>query len=137
MIWWIQCSASVCSRHFHISCIGLTPETMPGRYKRWYCPLCSEVRKKNKKSTNTSLHSPKYTKIQPDDLNDKVETVEDAEFGSMISRRKLQEVEVADVTVPEIETEVQVKSSSRLLRVYKLILILIFILITYFFVFKC
>jgi hypothetical protein len=41
---WVEKLIDVQCPHgwFHLGCVGLTPETLPGRTSKWYCPVCRE-----------------------------------------------------------------------------------------------
>ena len=57
-IWWIECSVAKCSREYHLSCVGLTIDTLPKKHIPWYCLFCKQERKEFRRSVRhrTSLY---------------------------------------------------------------------------------
>ncbi|KAI6656798.1 hypothetical protein LOD99_16101 [Oopsacas minuta] len=117
-IWWIGCSAMECSREYHISCVGLTADTMPRRYQRWYCPMCSE-KKSKKRSVKRSVNISSPSIEQPNHLQENL-TVSKVRKNDSVNRPD---------TIPEPRASgVSLKSAASIL-----FLALVYFLTAYFF----
>ena len=85
-VWWIECSSTLCNREYHLSCVGLTKETLPKKRDPWYCPFCEKKGIRRSKRQSSSQYRRLSEEQQPDLANEGVN-----QFNSL---REMEEIQV-------------------------------------------